>query len=255
MRASLILFLVVCFQAGWSQTSNLNAYEYVIVPMKFDFQNKPNEHRLNTIARFLLKEEGFEVYMDKEERPLEYRGNTCEPLFLEVEETSGFLNFSLIVRLKDCYDNVLFESEEGKSKIKEFQEGYQDALKQAFMSLTEANYSYDSSLPKVTSRNSSTTNKVAQSSTGDKTYPDKINYKFGGETYWLVKKGSKDYSILANEGKENYAELQNADKGTFIFDSKTINGAAYFDAEGSIIIEYMDEDLGEIQNMIFRKID
>lgn len=252
MKASIILVLVLWLQAGWSQTSNLNAYEHVIVPMQFDFQNKSNEYQLNILSRILLQEEGFKVYMDEEERPLEFRGNTCEPLFLEVEDTSGFLNISLVVRLKDCYDTILFESEEGHTKIKDFKEGYQEALRQAFLSLSDQNYRYDSSLSKAKDRSENT---AIGLSTPDEMYSEKDIYKFGGETYWLVKKGDKDYIILAKNGKETYAELGNADKGTFIFKSETITGAAFFDAKGNLNIEYRDEDLDEVQSMIFRKTD
>lgn len=255
MRTSIILVLVFWLQAGWSQTSNLNAYEYVIVPMQFDFQDKPNEYQLNILSRVLLKEEGFKVYMDKEERPLEFRGNTCEPLFLEVEDTSGFLNISLVVRLKDCYDTILFESEEASTKIKDFKEGYQKALKQAFLFLSDQNYHYDSTSEKVDNRSDLSSNKVSTSSNTREMYPDKKIYKFGGDTYWLIKKGDKNYTLLSNDGKENYADLENADKGTFIFNSKTINGAAFFDVDGNLIIEYRDEDLEEIQSIIFKKID
>jgi hypothetical protein len=241
MKYIVIFIFALSLQFSFGQTKSLNAYEYVIVPMKFDFQSESNQYSLNILARVLFQEEGFKVYMDKEERPLEYRGNTCEPLFLEVEDTSGFLRISTIVRLKDCYDNVLFESEEGVSKIKDFKEGYQQALRMAFSSLTE-------------SRNSVATQNVPKgSSSSEEAYPDKKIYKFGGETYWLIESGTKGYRILFNGGKVNYAELQSADKGSYIFNSKSINGAAYFDVEGNINIEYMDEDLGEIQNITFRK--
>lgn len=255
MKASIILVFLFWLQVGWAQTSSLNAYEYVIVPMQFDFQSEPNEYRLNILARVLLKDEGFEVYMDKEERPLDYRGNSCKPLFLEVENTSGFLNLSVVVRLKDCQDKILFESEEGTTKIKNYEDGYQAALRQAFESLSDANYRFDSSLKEADNRTTRSMSKVEKSSEMAENYPDKKIYKFGGETYWLVKKDNKDYSILANAGKESYAELENADKGTFIFNSRIINGAAFFDADGNLIVEYRDEDLDEVQNMTFRKID
>jgi hypothetical protein len=222
--------------------------------MEFKFQDKPNKYQLNILSRVLLQESGFKVFMDTEERPLEYRGNTCEPLFLDVEDTSGLLSISTIVSLKDCYGNVLFKSEEGESRIKDFKEGYQQALRRAFRSLVDIKYSYNPNLQKPGSLSTIATKNVAGGKlSSEEIYLDKKIYKFGGETYWLIENGNKGYRILSNEGKVNYAELQNADKGTYIFNSKTINGAAFFDAEGNIKIEYMDEDLGEIQNITFRK--
>lgn len=253
MRTLFSFLFLALFQIGISQTSSVNAYEYVIVPMEFEFQDEPNQYQLNILSRVLLKEQGFKVYMDTEERPLNYRGNTCEPLFLEIENTSGFLSISLVARLKDCYDNVLFETEEGKSKIKDFKEGYQDALKRAFASFSDLNYLYNKAA-EVVSRPKTIPEDDEQLSKAEDTYPNKSSYKFGGETFWLVKNES-GYIIYANEGQLIHAELQNADRGSFIYNSKRINGAAFFDAEGNINVEYRDEDLDEIQRLIFRKID
>lgn len=255
-KTSLLFIALIWFQMVSSQSSTINAYDHVIVPMQFDFQSEPNQYQLNILARILLKEEGFTVFMDKEERPLDYRGNSCKPLFMEVEDTSGFLNLSLVVRLKDCHDNILFESEEGKTKIKEFKEGYQDALRQAFVSLSDLNYQYNNDLSNEEEVSTVKNLEISSdSSAPEDIYPDKKIYKFGGEIYWLVKQGDKNYRLLTNAGKENYAELENADKGTFIFNSKSISGAAFFDAEGNLTIEYRDEDLDEVQKLIFRKVD
>lgn len=257
MRASILLLSVLWFQLGFSQSSNLNGYEYVIVPMEFEFQDEPNQYQLNILSRVLLKDVGFKVFMDTEDRPLEYRGNTCAPLFLSIEDTSGFLTTKLVIRLKDCYNNVVFESDEGSTKIKDFKEAYQAALKDAFSYLSEENYSYDSSL--LENADSSTTkDNVAsekEQSKADELYPDRKVYKFGGSTYWLVKDGKNDYRIMTADDRNNYADLKNADKGTFIFNSKTVSGAAFFDENGNLKVEYMDEDLNEIQYMVFKKID
>ncbi|SDG41715.1 hypothetical protein [Psychroflexus sediminis] len=253
MRAGLILILTFCIQVGWSQPATINAYEHVIVPMQFNFQDEPNEYQLNILARVLLQEQGFKVFMDTEERPLQFMGNTCEALFLDVEDTSGFLNISVIFRLKDCYGNVLYESEKGQTNIKDFKDGYQDALRRSFSSMSNQNYSYDASLDK--GGNSFSSDDVSAASEVKKMAPDKKIYKFGGQTYWLIEKGEGAYTLLFNEGKEIYAELQSADKGSFIFNSEAINGAAFFDAEGNINVEYMDQDLGEVQKIRFKKIN
>ncbi|MBZ9777499.1 hypothetical protein LB452_01065 [Psychroflexus sp. CAK8W] len=259
MRIRLILVLMFLSQIGLSQESNLNAYKHVIVPMQFDFQSESNQYQLNILSRVLLKEEGFEVYMDKEERPMELLGDTCAPLFFEIEDTSGFLNISLIVRLKDCYDNVIFESEEVSTKIKKYKEGYQAALKQAFTFLADENYRYDENLSPAPFKSISNVKKKSSGSADEVTesgskYPNKKIYKFGGETYWLIEQ-DKNFILLTSEGKVNYAELETADRGTYIFNSGKIIGAAFFDANGNLNVEYMDEDLGEIQHITFRKID
>jgi hypothetical protein len=253
---TILLIAALCFQFGNAQSPKLNDFEYVIVPMEFDFQSEPNEYQLNILSRVLLKEESFKVFMDTEERPLELVGKTCNALFLEVEDTSGFLTISVIVRLKDCYNNIVFESDEGKTKIKDYKEGYQDAIRKAFKSLSDANYSYDGNGLKSKKMNATGSDEILVNNAGEeKNYPDKKVYKFGGLTYWMVETENNNYEILSNSGKTNYAKLLKGDKGSYIFNSKTINGAAYFDAEGNLNVEYMDEDLDEIQTITFKSIN
>ena len=248
-----LFFLAVAlfFQLVNGQSTELNNYEYVIVPMEFKFQDSPNQYQINILSRVLLKENGFEVFMDTEERPLELRGNSCKPLFFEVEDTSSFLTISTVIRLKDCYGNVLFESEEGKSKSKEFKKGYQEALRQAFNTLAAVNYNKQNSIISNTNQKP-VENKSSNSS---ELYPEKKAYKFQGEIYWLVENENNGYTLLSKEGKVNYAELEKADRGSFLFNTNEVNGAAYFDAEGNLLVEYMDKDLNEVKNMTFKKVN
>lgn len=253
MKYLIILLFAFSIQFSIAQSQNLNAYEYVIVPMKFDFQNNPNDYQLNILARVLLQDEGFKVYMDAEDRPLAYRGSSCLPLFFNVIDESGFLNIKVRFTLKDCYDQIVFESEIGSTKIKDFKEGYQAALKEAFISLQEVNYNYDSNLSKnEVEEQIAVPTQEAQSP--EDIYPNRKIYKFGGETFWLVQE-AKNYTILSQNGQEKFAELEAADRGSFIYVSDTINGAAYFDAEGNLIVEYRDEDLDEVQTMTFKKVN
>jgi hypothetical protein len=51
---------------------------------------------------------------------------------------------NLTLLLKDCQGNVIFKSKEGKSREKEFPVAYDGALKDAFLSLNDVPYKYDS---------------------------------------------------------------------------------------------------------------
>lgn len=250
MRNFLILIAILITQLGLSQQENINAFEYVIVPMQFNFQNEPNEYQLNILSRVRLKDKGFKVFMDTEERPLKYRGDSCDALYLDVEDTSGFLSLSVILKLKDCRGNIIYESKETSSPIKEYKEGYQDALQKSFESMNFI-YNYDRSL----SKNFNESKSKQESSATTHNYENKQIYKLGGQTYWFIENENGGYSILTNEGKENFAELEPADRGAFIFTSKAFTGAAFFDSKGNLNVEYKDDDLKEIQSITFKRID
>jgi hypothetical protein len=254
MKYIATLVLAFSLQLSYGQEKSLNAYEYVIVPMKFDFQSESNKYRLNILARVLLKEEGFKVYMDTEEKPLALGLDPCKSLKLDVIDGEGFLTTKLKAVLLDCSGHIVYETKEGVSRIKDFEKSYKDALRNAFESFSTVNYSYDESL-NTSIDVSNEIEEVSENSNLEKKYPNKSIYKFGGESYWLIPNSSGGYDLLSNQGKINYAQLEEADKGSYIFDSKTINGAAYFDAEGNLLVEFMDRDLDKIQNITFRKIN
>lgn len=253
MRISLFILVLIWAQLGISQSSNLDAYEYVIVPMQFEFQSKPNQYQLNILARVLLKEKGFKVFMDEEEKPLEVRTNVCNNLKFRVVDEDGFLTTKLRIHFYDCYDALIFESEEGVSRIKEFDKSYKDALRNVFDNFPDHVYDESKKSSSVQS-DISGKNKVNKATT-DKIYANKRAYKLNAETFWLKENENKGYVLLANDGLEHFAELKAGGRGTYVFNSENILGVAYFDSEGNLIVEYQDEDLNEIQTIIFRKVD
>lgn len=138
----LLLALLVC-AFGYGQ-NKVNEYKYIIVPKKFEFLKEENQYRLNTLTKFLFQENGFTtVYND--ELPDELRRNPCMGLKTNVLNNSGLFTTKLQVELKDCGDQVVYTSGEGKSKIKDFQNAYSEALKGAFESIEKLNYKYDPS--------------------------------------------------------------------------------------------------------------
>ena len=256
MKYILIFIFALSLQFSFGQTKSLNAYEYVIVPMQFNFQSESNQYNLNILARVLFQEEGFKVYMDKEEKPLVLKADPCKSLRADVIDEGGFLTTKVKVLLSDCSGNTVYETSVGVSSLKDFEKSYKDALRNAFVSFSTTNYTYDESLNtfKDSANDADDISERLDSNLEDK-YPNKSIYKFGGESYWLVFNSSGDYDLLSSQGKINYAQLKQADKGSYIFNSKTINGAAYFDAEGNLMVDYMDRDLNEIQNVTYKKID
>ncbi len=134
----LILVLFVSFY-GFAQS--VNDYKAVIVPVKYDFLKSENQYRLCTLTKANLLKAGFQVFYSNQSIPLEF-SNRCEVLYVDVKEDKAFLLTKLYIVFKDCYGKVVFQSEMGKSKEKEFQVAYTDALNNAFQSVYDLKYSY-----------------------------------------------------------------------------------------------------------------
>ena len=140
-RYILLLLLFISF-SGYAQNT-INNYKYVLVPEKFSFLKEQDQYRLNTLAKFLLAEKGFDAYFDNFDLPTAIANNKCDALHAEVLEKKGMFTTNLTLLLKDCKGNIIFKSKEGKSREKEYKTSYNLALRDAFTSLDEVKYAYN----------------------------------------------------------------------------------------------------------------
>lgn len=145
-----ILFLFIYGFPSFAQ-EELNAYKYVIVPKKFEFLKSEDKYEVNSLTKFLFIRKGFNSVFEGDIYPEELMHNPCLGLKADVISSSSMFTTKLNVVLKDCYDKIVFTSIVGKSKEKEFKRGYHESLREAFVSVDELNYQYDSSLATHTS--------------------------------------------------------------------------------------------------------
>lgn len=142
MRKLMVLLCLILSGIAFPQ-SVINDYKYVIVPAKFNFLQKEDQYRLNTLTKYLLEKYGFTVYLDSEVLPDELANNNCNKLYADVQSVGNFLTTKLIINLKDCKNRILFSSLEGKSKEKEYAKAYNEALRDAFKAFETLRYKYN----------------------------------------------------------------------------------------------------------------
>lgn len=138
----LTLVLVIISNTIFSQQS-LNDYKYVIVPKKFDFLKSEDQYQLNSLTKFLFKKEGFNTLFDSDNKLQELANNPCLGLVSKIKNNSGMFNTKLVVELFNCKNEVVYTSNEGKSKQKDYKKAYQEALRNAFKSITLFDYKYN----------------------------------------------------------------------------------------------------------------
>ncbi|PWA09829.1 hypothetical protein [Flavobacterium laiguense] len=136
---SKFLFLLL-FVSSFCFSQSVNDYVAVLVPVKYEFLKSENQYRLNTLTKFNLKKAGFEAFYTNEAIPKEY--DRCSMLNVDVSTESGFMVTKLFITFKDCYDKVIFKSEIGKSREKEFDVAYAEALNLAFESVYALHYKF-----------------------------------------------------------------------------------------------------------------
>ena len=146
MKARILLALF--FVSTFCFSQSVNDYIGVIVPTKFDFMKSENQYRIATLTKHYLQQAGFRVYYSNEELPLEFYGNRCSLLNVDVVKDNAFLATKLLIVFKDCYGKTIYTSEAGKSKIKEFEPAYKEALEGAFVSVKALSYHYNGTIAK-----------------------------------------------------------------------------------------------------------
>jgi len=128
---------------GWSQ-SEINNYKYVVVPLQYEFLKGQDMYRLNTLTKFLFKENGFDTYFTKQKLPDDLFKDRCLAMYADLEEGNGFRRTKLTVLLRDCHGELIFKSDVGDSGNNVHQERYHEALREAFQSFKRLNYKYNS---------------------------------------------------------------------------------------------------------------
>ena len=159
MKAKFLFLLSLVSSYGFSQS--INDYAAVIVPIKYDFLKEENQYRLNTLTKFNLQKAGFQAFYSNEEFPVEY--NRCSLLNVDVLKDNAFLVTKLYVVFKDCNGKVVYKSEVGKSKEKEFEVAYAEALNMAFTSIYALHYKYNGKAV-APNQNTTVTSTVASTS-------------------------------------------------------------------------------------------
>ena len=138
------LCLLISF-SSFSQTS-VNEYKYVSVPDNFSFLKGNDQYQLNSLTVFLFEKNNFTVLNSLKNYPSDLATNSCLLLKSDLIKIKGFFKTKLQLVLTDCRDNIVFSSEIGQSKLKDFKKSFQEALRNTCVSVTELNYGYSGSI-------------------------------------------------------------------------------------------------------------
>lgn len=235
-----------------SQNTNLSEYSYVIVPEQYDFLKDKDQYQLNSMSKFYFEKSGFNAYL-ADSAP---NANRCDGLYASVEELQSVFGTKLQIVLKDCNDKEIYRSQEGKSKYKEYDKTYQDALRKAFSSIEalrinqkDVVFLSDSdsrtTVSKEIMQNSEKTEqtKPMVSRASGNLLPDAkfSNYSNNGKTF-LLRKTTEGYSLYeestgAEDGLLLKGKIIVMDKVVKYMDISGKVSDATFDASGNLIVK------------------
>ena len=127
MKKISMFVLAVCSTMAFAQ--KVSDYKYVMIPEKF--QTFKNSYGLEASLAKALQGKKYEILPEAMDKwPTVARNNSCNVVTAEVVNDKNLFTNKVILQFKDCNKKVIFESK-GRSDIKEFEEGFADALKEA----------------------------------------------------------------------------------------------------------------------------
>lgn len=137
----MLFFILALVLAKFTVQAQFDDYKYIVVPIKFDAFKNQNEYKTSTLTKYLIAKEGFNVVYDNA-LPDDLNKNRCLGAYVDLVDNSSMFSTKLLINVKDCEGNVVFTSEEGRTKIKEYNAAYKAALNQACSSFVGLEHNY-----------------------------------------------------------------------------------------------------------------
>lgn len=130
----LFVFLIAVVKA-----QTVSDYKYIVIPAEFNDFKDNKAYGLSNLLEKSLKAKKYTVLSStKNDWPSDALMNPCSILNTDLLNDKSMFRNKLILQFKDCSNKVIF-TEKGNSMIKEFEPGFQDALKQTLVKIPVSN--------------------------------------------------------------------------------------------------------------------
>lgn len=243
MKKVSTLLLAVCSTMIFAQ--KVSDYKYVAVPEKFETFKE--DYGLKDFFTKALKGKKYIVLpVIKDNWPPEAKSNFCNVINADVINDKSLFKNKVILQFKDCNNNMILDSK-GGSKIKEFEEGLQDALREALIKVSISN--------PVALLPATTTNAITQNSSSEPVKstatPESSNFSNGKLDLQKIQIDPSQF-ILAKSGSSVPFAVFKATSKDSVFIVKLADGNAtigYFE-NGNIVIDIPQAD-GKYTKEIF----
>jgi hypothetical protein len=225
-KTALFLMLLVSI-VTFSQS--VNEYKYVIVPTKFSSLKEKDMYRLNTATKFFLIKYGFTAYLSNDSIPTEIVNNNCIKLYADLEENKSLFATKVKVVLKDCKEKVIYETDFGTSREKNYATAYNEALRSAFKSFDQLNYKYTpkSSLTTETNINTKVANLnpvLVEASAVETEKISTTNLTENTEIFYFAQPTTTGFQVVDSEPKIIMKLYKTSQKNLFIGQKGTVSG-------------------------------
>jgi hypothetical protein len=249
MKKITLLIVTACSTLAFGQ--KVSDYKYVSLPSKFETFKE--DFGLGELFTKTLRSKNYTVIpADKQQWPAEAKENPCNVIAADVINDSGFLRNKVLVQFKDCNDKVI-SSVKGASNIKEYKEGYQDALKQTYVSISPANPVAQTQQQTLVQKTEPVEQPAITNTTSADNSNNGVKFSNGKVDYQKVQIDNSQFILVGTNSSLPFATFKATTKND-VFRVKMQNGDAtlgYYE-NGNIVIE-IPQPNGEYTKEIFSK--
>jgi RNA recognition motif-containing protein len=100
----------------------------IIISNKYEFQKEKNTYNINTMLKAILVSNNYQVFFDDEVLPVEIAQNKCNALTGVLVDNSNMFLTKMKFQIRDCQNNLLFETAEVKTREKDIQNAYIETI-------------------------------------------------------------------------------------------------------------------------------
>ena len=111
-----------------SFTSFAQQNKVIIISNKYEFQKEKNTYNINTMLKAILVSNNYQVFFQDEVLPVEVAKNKCNALTGVLIDNSNLLVRKIKFQIRDCQNNLLFETAEVKTREKDIQNAYIETI-------------------------------------------------------------------------------------------------------------------------------
>ena len=247
MKKAAIFILALTSLTAFAQ--KVSDYKYVTFPAKFETFKE--DYGLGELLTKTLRSKNYIVIpADKLQWPSEAKDNPCNVVLADIINDSSFLRNKVLVKFKDCNDKEI-QSIKGASNIKEYKEGYQDALKQTYTLISPAKPVEQ--IQTVTKTVSTSEEKPANANSSTSENNSAQKYSNGKMDLQKIQMDSSQFILVSPNSSSPFATFKTTTKND-VFRVKLQNGEStlgYFE-NGNIVIE-IPQSNGEYSKEVFSK--
>lgn len=222
------------------QAQNAAEYQYIIIKDQFT-KFKKNKYGLDIELQKFLTQKKYTVIPAELAKDSDIVKNSpCRALIADVIDDSSMLKNRVILELKDCNGNIVF-SQKGASSIKDYREGFADALRQSIITLPVSNPSTLGNNPE----NSWITATVSSSEKNQNTY---VNH---GKNWQRISVNGKIFILSDGKSKTPFATFYITSKpNVFLVQLQSGEKTIGYEEQNTLFVDIPDR-LGNFQTEIF----